>query len=102
MVLARWRWSGRSDKTYGPCETKRSRCKGVMKERRNKIISSMMEVSSRFTEQLVFSHDLLSKDNLERVRQYHEAGEGLWRTKHILLVSGTARSVSHAPWCWRM
>jgi hypothetical protein len=73
-----------------------------MKERRNKIISSMMEVSSRFTEQLVFSHDLLSKDNLERVRQYHEAGEGLWRTKHILLVSGTARSVSHAPWCWRM
>merc|ERR1719470_80060 len=39
-------------------------------------------VSSRFTEQVVSTHDLLSKDNLETVRQalceYHEAG-GVWR-----------------------
>eukprot|EP00092_Neocalanus_flemingeri_P032520 GFUD01035369.1.p1 GENE.GFUD01035369.1~~GFUD01035369.1.p1 ORF type:complete len:2027 (+),score=668.98 GFUD01035369.1:647-6082(+) len=69
--------------TYGPWEAERNRCRVVMVERRDKIGTSRVELANRFTGEVVATHDLLSKESLEKVRkemcEFHESGGVLRR-----------------------
>ena len=46
----------------------RSSCRGVLIVKRNKHTSSIMEVSSRATEQVITTHELLITDSKDRLK----------------------------------